>query len=86
MVILALMKVAVSIPDPIFRAAEKAARRRRVPRSQFYAKALEAFVKQQERSDVTDRLNEVYDRQGNDPDPALLEYGRRILADSEWEE
>jgi hypothetical protein len=58
----------------------------RVPRSQLYARALEAFLKQQQRLDVTERLNAVYSRRGNEPDSAFLEYGRRMMADVEWEE
>ena len=51
------MKVAVSIPEPIFRDAERALRRLRVPRSQFYARALEALVRHSSGSDVTARVN-----------------------------
>jgi hypothetical protein len=80
------MKVAVSIPDPIFRAAERTARRMRIPRSQLYAKAVEAFVRRQERPDITARLDAVYGESGNQPDAVVLEYNRQRLLASEWRE
>jgi hypothetical protein len=79
------VKVAVSIPDDVFRAAEDAARRLRVPRSQFYAKAVLALVKQQENPDVTRKLDRVYGSR-TAVDRALVDYARRKLRGVEWEE
>jgi hypothetical protein len=56
------MKVAVSVPDPLFRDAEAVSRRLRVPRSQLYSRALEAFVRQHSDEDVTARLDAVVAR------------------------
>ena len=80
------MKVAISVPDPLHRAADRAAKRLRVPRSQFYSRALESYLKQLERPDVTERLNAVYGKAGAEPDPALLAYNREMLRGVEWEE
>lgn len=54
------MKVAVSIPDPIFREAEQEAKRRKWPRSRVYAAALQAFLRKQEADRVSEKLNEIY--------------------------
>ncbi len=54
------MKTAVSIPDPIFREAEREAKRRKWPRSRLYAAALQAFLRKREADRVTEKLNEVY--------------------------
>jgi len=54
------MKVAVSIPDPIFEAAERLAKQRRMPRSQLFAEALEAYLEARDTQAVTASLNEVY--------------------------
>ena len=51
------MKVAVSIPDQLFRDAEQVSRRLRVPRSQLYSRALEAFVRQQSGREITAKLD-----------------------------
>ena len=80
------MKVAISVPDPIFRAADRAARRLRVPRSRFYARAVEAYLKQQDRPDITERLNAVYGDRKNKPDRAILDHGLEMLRHLEWNE
>lgn len=41
------MKTAVSIPDPLYEAAERLARRRGLRRSQLYAEALERLVSEE---------------------------------------
>jgi hypothetical protein len=56
------VKVAISVPDPLFRDAETVARRLRVPRSQLYSRALEAFVRRHSQGDVTARLDAVIAR------------------------
>ena len=84
-VILCLMKIAVSIPDRIFEAAEQYARRRGIPRSQVYAEALTRFMAEQDSDeDLTAALNGVCD----EVEAGLDEFGksaaRRGLARSEW--
>ena len=74
-----VVKIAISVPDQVFRRAEQAARRMRVPRSQFYARAVEAYLRQQSREDVTQRLNAVYSDHPAEPDPFLAEAARRTL-------
>ena len=54
------MKVAVSIPDPLFRRVERLARRRKMSRSQLYAVALARLVDLDDDSEITLRLNAVY--------------------------
>ncbi len=82
-----LMKVAISVPDPLFRQAESVARRLRIPRSQLYARALELFLRQQRRPDVTQRLDAVYGATEPDAeDREWLEAGLEVLRRAEWEE
>ncbi|MBS0193394.1 MAG: hypothetical protein JSR34_04045 [Proteobacteria bacterium] len=54
------MKVAISLPDPVFSAAEKLAHRLRVSRSQLYAQAIEQYLGEREEALVTEQLNAVY--------------------------
>jgi len=65
------VKVAVSVPDDLFRLADAAARRLRVSRSQLYAIAVAEFLDRQRTDAVTRRLNEVYSRRRARVDPAL---------------
>ncbi len=55
------MKTAISIPDPVFEAADKMARRLGMSRSQFYSKAVHALIEKYRYTGVTERLNAVYD-------------------------
>jgi metal-responsive CopG/Arc/MetJ family transcriptional regulator len=64
------MKTAVSLPDDLFQQAEATARRLRVSRSQLYANAIAAFLKQQSGAAITERLNDLYSRH-----PAKVESG-----------
>ena len=80
------MKVSISVPDPIFRAADRAARRLRVPRSRFYSRAVEAYLNQQTRPDITERLKAVYGGGWNKPDRAILDHGLAVLRRLEWDE
>ncbi len=81
------MKVAISVPDPLFRQAESVAHRLGIPRSQLYARALEAFLVQQARPDITERLNMVYGKaRGEVSDAAFLGAGLDLLRAVEWED
>jgi metal-responsive CopG/Arc/MetJ family transcriptional regulator len=77
------MKTAVSIPDPVFRAADQMARRLNVSRSELYRRALVRMLEQEDDASITARLDELYAIEDSGLDPALAEMQRRALAD--WE-
>jgi hypothetical protein len=54
------MKIAVSIPDPLFEAADRLAAARKTSRSNLYAMALERLLAEEDDSAITDRLDAVY--------------------------
>lgn len=66
------MKIAVSIPDALFRRAERLARRRSMSRSQLYAVALERLVDLEDDGEITRRLDAVYSAQESCLDAGLL--------------
>lgn len=66
------MKVAVSIPDALFRRAERLARRHKMSHSQLYAVALERLVDLEDDGEITRRLDAVYGAQDSWPDAGLL--------------
>ena len=78
------MKTAISIPDPVFKAAEETAARLGMSRSQLYTKAVAAFVERQRRRAVTEALDEVY--AGNDSrlDPVLERMQFASLPKEDW--
>lgn len=65
------MKVAISVPDRVHRAADRAARRLRVPRSRIYVRALEAYLAATSEDEITRRLDAVYGSEPAAPDPFL---------------
>jgi len=54
------MKTAISIPDEVFEAAEQAAKRLCVSRSELYATAVREFVERYRRENLTAKLDQVY--------------------------
>jgi metal-responsive CopG/Arc/MetJ family transcriptional regulator len=79
------MKVAVSIPDPVFAEAEALARRMKLSRSKLYAKALDAFVAEHANDDLTAIAN-IIAEMNDDEDLALFRRAsaRTVLKNSEW--
>jgi len=65
------MKVAVSVPDEVFEAAEQVRKGQRLPRSQFYSRALEAYLKSQRGAGVKAALAAVYGSEPSGVDPTL---------------
>ena len=78
------MKVAVSIPDPLFRDAEQVSRRLSVPRSQLYARALEAYVRQHAGQEITARLNAALARVGARRDAGWEQASLETLRREKW--
>jgi metal-responsive CopG/Arc/MetJ family transcriptional regulator len=78
------MKTAVSIPDDVFRGAERLARRTRKSRSQLYSEAIKEYVARHATEEVTEALNRVCDQLGDQNDPFVSLATRRVLARSEW--
>ena len=78
------MKVAISLPDPVFRAAETLARKLKKSRSELYAEAIAAYVGARGAKAITPRLNAVYDKQPPTFDPALRYAQLEHLVDEAW--
>jgi len=78
------MKTAVSLPDEVFRDAERHARRTRKSRSQLYAEALAEYLARHAPDEVTEAMNKVVDQVRQPTDPFVSTAARRILERSEW--
>ena len=79
------MKIAVSIPDDVFRGAERLATRNKKSRSQLYSEALREYLARHTPDEVTEAMNLVCDQLGEDLlDPFVSRAGQRILESSEW--
>jgi hypothetical protein len=78
------MKTAVSVPDPVFEAAEQVARRLRLSRSQLYVRALVDYLKRKGGQGVTEKLNEVYADDAPPLDPVLARIQWASIGREEW--
>lgn len=65
------MKIAVSIPDDVFQAAEELAAKQRCSRSSLYTRALRHLLVEVQRDEITERLNDVYRTEPSELDPVL---------------
>jgi len=66
-----IMKTAISIPDSLFHAAERAAKRQKVSRSRFYARAVESYLKMQHAQGVRETLDAIYAAEGSSLDAVV---------------
>jgi metal-responsive CopG/Arc/MetJ family transcriptional regulator len=78
------MKTAISLPDAVFRAAERHAKRTRKSRSQLYAEALSEYLTRHAPDEVTEAMNRVVAQLGAAPEPFVTAAARRVLERTEW--
>lgn len=79
------MKTAISLPDSLFEAAEKAARRLGISRSELYQRALARYLEREGGDVVRERLDAVYGHPANRGLDALITAaGEAILRDEDW--
>lgn len=79
-----IMKVAISLPDPLFNAADELAGHLHVSRSQLYAQALAEYLATREGALITQRLNAVYSGQAEGVAASLLAAQSRALDREAW--
>lgn len=78
------MKTAISIPDGLFKQADRVAKRQKKSRSKLYADAIADYVARYEDDSITEAINRVLDEVGDEPDRFLAEASRRVAERSEW--
>lgn len=78
------MKTAISVPDPIFEAAERLAHQLGVSRSELYATAVADYIKAHQGDQITAQLNRVYATEDSALDPVLAQIQALSLPREEW--
>ena len=78
------MKVAISIPDPLFEAAETLAKQRSVPRSKLYSEALSHYVSSYSTDKVTAQLNQIYGGSQPSIEPEFMSAQLEVLGNESW--
>jgi len=85
MVILFSMKTAISIPDPVFKTAERLAKRLGLSRSELYVRAISNYVEAHKGQKITDLLNEIYgDREDHGLEKGFRRAQIRSIDTEEW--
>ncbi len=78
------MKTAISIPDSIFKAAEKLARRLGFSRSELYTKAVIEYLQKHRDEGVTRKLDEVYNKKSSELDPVVHILQSVSIDEEDW--
>ena len=79
------MKTAISLPDELFQAADRLAKRLGLSRSELYQRALAKYLEGQNGAAVTADLNLIYGAEEKGRlDPALDHLQRARLAREDW--
>jgi metal-responsive CopG/Arc/MetJ family transcriptional regulator len=80
------MKTAISLPDSLFEAAERLAKRMGISRSELFQRAVQAFLREHKDEGVTEALDQVYGHGSEEArlGPLLEELQRASLSKDEW--
>lgn len=78
------MKTAVSLPNPLFEAADQLAKRLGVSRSELYARAIAEYLKSRQSEGITEALNRVYREEPSNLDPVIAAIQAASLPRDEW--
>lgn len=78
------MKTAISIPDPLFQAAELLAKEQGISRSELYSTAIRDYVSQHKNHKITEALNAIYSVESNSLDSNLETLQTQSTSKEEW--
>jgi predicted transcriptional regulator len=78
------MKTAVSIPDEVFRGAERLARKTQRSRSRLFSDALKEYLARHTPDSVTEAMDRALGELGEAKDEFVFKATRRVLERSEW--
>ncbi len=78
------MKIAISVPDPVFQAGEHLAQQLKLSRSQLYSDALAAYLSSRGATEVTARLDAVHGGTAVTVDSGLVRAQSEVLGDEAW--
>ena len=84
---MAIVKTAISLPEPLFDRADAFARQQNISRSQLFARAVEEFLRRHESQALLEALNRAYDDFPTPEEKKLLQgmsRKQRELVKGEW--
>jgi metal-responsive CopG/Arc/MetJ family transcriptional regulator len=78
------MKTAISVPDKVFEAAERTAKKLGVSRSELYSTAVREYIERHRIEDVTSRLNDLYASASSELDECLGKMQAQSMHKEDW--
>jgi metal-responsive CopG/Arc/MetJ family transcriptional regulator len=78
------MKTAISLPEKVFKEAERFARRQKKSRSQLYADAIAEYLARHAPNDITESMNQICDHLVSQNDKFQHKAARNILSKETW--
>jgi len=78
------MKTAISIPDPVFKAAEQLAKRLGKSRSSLYAEAVSSYIDEHQKEGVTEALDAIYGKEDSRLGSDIVELQVESLPEESW--
>jgi metal-responsive CopG/Arc/MetJ family transcriptional regulator len=78
------MKTAISLPEGVFKLAERYARRHNKSRSKLYAEAIAEYLARHATNEITESMNTVADRIGKTTEQFHTAAARSIIEQEPW--
>jgi len=78
------MKTDISIPNPIFRAAENLAKKMGISLNELYIAALTTYVTEHQKENITAALDQVYADEPSSLEPELVKMQIVSLEGGQW--
>jgi predicted transcriptional regulator len=80
------MKTAISIPDSLFQAADRFAKRLGISRSELFQRAVRTFLQDNKQDGVTEALDKIYETGGekSELDPIISNLQGASIAREDW--
>lgn len=84
LVILLIMKTAISVPNDVFELSERLAKKLKVSRSKIFAMGVKKMGEEYYEDDITARINKVCDEVDTSLDPHWKKIQSRVLPKDKW--
>jgi metal-responsive CopG/Arc/MetJ family transcriptional regulator len=78
------VKTAISVPDEVFEAADRTAKKLGVSRSELYSTAIHEYIERHKIEDVTSRLNDLYASDSSELDECLGQMQSQSVKKEDW--
>ena len=78
------MKTAISVPDEVFEAADRTAKKLGVSRSELYSTAVHEYIERHKMEIVTSRLDDLYASDSSELDEYLGQMQSQSMKKEDW--